>query len=204
MLDQATTMRKRLVLLLTLAAFASPACHVAPPPASAEPPPASVQRPDHVLDVLGVREGLTVADVDCGAGSFLVQLSKRVGPRGRVWATVLTPERLAVLRKDLEAKGITNVVPILATPDDTKLPHRTFDLVLLVDAYHELTKPSVVLSQISASLAPGGRLALVEDRGEDPNASLAQLQKELEVSGWSFLESDESLTRRRIVTFVPR
>ena len=170
-----------------------------------------VQRPEHVLDVLDVHEGQTVADVGCGSGYFTVHLSRRVGPRGRVFATDLQPEMLALLKKKTDAQKITNVVPLLATEDDAKLPKGALDLVLLVDVYHELPKPVLTLAQLREALAPGGRLALVEYRAEDPKVAikpehkmtLAQIRKELEVNGWLFLASDESLPEQRIVTFRP-
>jgi len=172
----------------------------------------ATQQPEHVLDVLAVREGQTVADVGCGTGYFTVHLSKRVGPRGRVYATDLQPQMLDLLGKRLRDKKITNVVPLQATPDDAKLPRAELDLVLLVDVYHELPNPPVTLAQIRRSLTPTGRLALVEYRAEDPKVAikpehkttLAQLRRELDANGWSFLASDESLPEQRIVTFEPR
>ena len=43
------------------------------------------------------------------------------------------------------------------------------DLVLMVDVYHELSQPQLMLRHIKASLKPGGRLVLLEYRKEDPN-----------------------------------
>jgi ubiquinone/menaquinone biosynthesis C-methylase UbiE len=167
-----------------------------------------VQRPVHVLDVLGVREGQTVADIGCGSGYFTVHLSHRVGARGKVYATDLQPEMLALLKKKTDKEKITNVVPVLATEDDAKLPEGALDLILLVDVYHELPKPAETLAQFKKALRPGGRLALVEYRAEDPKVeikpdhkmTLAQIKKELGESGWTFLDSDESLPQQRIVT----
>jgi predicted methyltransferase len=172
----------------------------------------AVQRPEHVLDVLGVREGQMVADVGCGSGYFTMHLAKRVAPTGRVYASDLQPEMLALLKKKTDAQRVTNVVPILATEDDAKLPKGALDLVLLVDVYHEVPKPPVTLAQLRDALKPTGRLALVEYRAEDPKVqikpehktTLAQLKKELGANGWTFLASDESLPEQRIVTFSAR
>jgi ubiquinone/menaquinone biosynthesis C-methylase UbiE len=171
-----------------------------------------VQKPEHVLDVLGAHEGQTVADVGCGSGYFTVHLAKRVGPRGRVYATDLQPEMLKLLAEKLAASKITNVTSVLATEDDAKLPPGSLDLVLLVDVYHEVPKPPVTLAQIRRSLAPGGHLALVEYRAEDPQVAikpehkmtLAQVKRELGANGFAFLASDESLPEQRVVTFAPR
>lgn len=167
----------------------------------------ATERPEHVLDVLALREGMTVADVGAGSGYFTVRMARRVGPTGRVLATDLQPEMLALLAK--RSVGLTNIMPILATPDDAKLPRGEVDLVLMVDVYHELPRPKETLAQIRTALKPGGRLALVEYRGEDPRVAikeehkmtLAQIRRELEANGFSFVASDESLPDQRIVQF---
>ena len=61
----------------------------------------STQQPEHVLDVLAVRDGQTVADIGCGSGYFTVHLARRVGPKGRVFATDLQQEMLDLLKKKL-------------------------------------------------------------------------------------------------------
>lgn len=165
------------------------------------------QKPEHVLDVLGVAAGQTVADVGCGSGYFTAHLSARVGPTGRVYATDLQQEMLDLLAK----RTLPNVTPKLATPDDAALPTGQLDLILLVDVYHELPKPPVSLAQFKKALKPTGKLALVEYRGEDPNVpikpehktTLEQLKRELTANQWKFVASDESLPQQRIVTFSP-
>jgi SAM-dependent methyltransferase len=171
----------------------------------------AVQEPEHVLDVLGVHEGQTVADIGCGSGYFTVHLAKRVGPRGHVVATDLQQEMLDLLSKKVAARKLTNVVPERASADDAKLPVGAIDIALLVDVYHELQNPPSTLAAIKRALAPEGRLALVEYRAEDPKLSirpehkttLAQLRRELSANDWTFVTSDESLPEQRIVVFRP-
>ncbi len=46
----------------------------------------SLQPPAKVLDVIGVRPGMTVAEIGAGRGRYAVQLAVRVGPGGKVYA----------------------------------------------------------------------------------------------------------------------
>lgn len=169
------------------------------------------QKPEHVLDVIGMHAGQTVADIGCGSGYFSLPMAKRVGPAGRVLATDLQPEMLALLAKKVDAAKVTNITPILATVDDAKLPLDAIDIVLFVDVYHELTHPMVTMRQVRDSLRDGGKVVLVEYRAEDPKVdirpehkmTLVQIKKELAAEGFSFVASDESLPKQRIVTFVP-
>lgn len=169
----------------------------------------ATEKPEHVLDVLAVRQGMTVADVGTGSGYFAVRVARRVAPTGRVLATDLQPEMLELLRAKTRAAKLTNVVPLLATESDAKLPRGQLDLVLMVDVYHELPHPAETLAQVRAALRPNGRLALVEYRGEDlavpikpdHKMTLRQIQKELTASHFVFVTSNESLPAQRIVVF---
>ena len=42
------------------------------------------------------------------------------------------------------------------------------DLLFMVDVYHELEFPYEVMTKVRAALKPGGRVALIEYRAEDP------------------------------------
>ena len=172
----------------------------------------ATEKPDHVLDVLSLREGDTVADVGAGSGYFTERLAKRVGPKGRVIATDLQPEMLAMVREKIRAKGLSNVETILASESNANLPPDAVDLVLMVDVYHELPQPAATLAQIKVALRKGGRLALVEYRAEDPTVAikeehkmtLLQIRRELETSGFTIGSVDESLPTQRVVIASPK
>ena len=161
------------------------------------------EQPEAVLDALKLRPTDTVADVGAGTGYFTLRLARRVK---QVIATDLQPEMLTALRSKITTSNISLRV---ATASDSGLPARCCDLVLLVDVYHELAEPESVLSSIRAALKPGGRLVLVEYRGEDPavaikpehKMTLAQIRKEL--ADWQFQTSMEFLPDQRVVVFTP-
>jgi ubiquinone/menaquinone biosynthesis C-methylase UbiE len=170
----------------------------------------TTEQPEHVLDVLGLKEGMNVADVGAGSGYFTVRIAKRIAPRGHVLATDLQPEMLDLLRAKVKEAKLTNVVPVLTTESDAKLPRGELDLVLMVDVYHEIPKPAQTLAQVRAALRTEGRIALVEYRGEDPDVpikpehktTLVQVRRELEANGFVFRSSDESLPQQRIIVFT--
>ena len=75
------------------------------------------------------------------------------------------------------SRGLANVKPVLATDDETGLPAATFDYVLMVDVYHELSDPVGALKAVRESLKPEGRLVLVEFREEDETVPILPLHK---------------------------
>jgi ubiquinone/menaquinone biosynthesis C-methylase UbiE len=166
------------------------------------------ERPEAVLDDLRIRPGAAVVDFGAGVGYFTLRLARRVGPEGRVLAVEVQEEMLAGLRRRAAAEGAANIECILATEDDPRLSPASADLVLMVDVYHELARPQPVMEAVRRSLRPGGRLALVEYRGEDPavpikplhRTTLRQMEAELHVLGFRVVEVKESLPHQRLIT----
>ena len=170
----------------------------------------ATEQPEKVLDALKIAPGSTVADIGAGTGYFSLRLAKRVGSQGRVLATDIQPQMLAMLSENMRAAGIRNIEPILCTPTDAKLPEGQLDLALMVDVYHELASPEETLTQVRRALKPDGRLVLVEYRGEDPNVpikpehkmTLVQVRSELEPMGFRLQEVFEFLVYQRVIVFV--
>ncbi len=167
------------------------------------------ERPEHVLDVLGVRRGMHVADFGAGSGYFTVRLARRVGATGCVYAVDMQREMLALLAKK-KARESLPIELVLAEPSLPSLPDGSVDLVLMVDVYHELERPDLTLAQLRRALRPGGRLALVEYRAEDEalaikpehKMSLRQIRLEMNAAHYRVLSVDESLPRQRIVVLA--
>ena len=168
------------------------------------------ERPEEVLDALGIQPGMVVADIGAGTGYFALRLARRVGKQGKVIATDVQPEMIATLHGRASAAGLDNVDVRVVTDTDAKLPAAQVDLALLVDVYHELGDPAATMKQVRTALKPTGRLVLVEYRGEDPavpiraehKMTLAQVRRELEPMGFRFVESMEFLPVQRIIVFV--
>ena len=132
---------------------------------------AEAEKPELVLAAMELREGMTVAEIGAGTGFFSRRLAKAVGPAGKVYAVDIQPEMLDLLKKYAAKEGITNIIPVLGTETDPKLPAHGIDRILLADVYHELQKPEAMLARIRDSLAPGGTVTLVEYRLEGDTAS---------------------------------
>jgi SAM-dependent methyltransferase len=169
------------------------------------------ERPDRAIEALRLRPGAVVADLGAGSGYFTVRLARRVGPSGRVFAADIQPEMLSLLRTRLQREALSNVELVQSVEDNPRLPPRTFDLILMVDVYHELARPQVILSKLLASLKPTGRLVLLEYRKEDPTVpirpehkmSVAEARLEVEAGGFQLDRVDSRLPRQHILIFRP-
>jgi ubiquinone/menaquinone biosynthesis C-methylase UbiE len=119
------------------------------------------QKPDLLMDALRVGEGSVVADVGAGGGWFTVRLARRVGPNGTVYAQDVQPQMLEAIGRRVQREGYRNVKPVRGEADDPKLPSGALDAALIVDSYHEFANPVALLSNLAASLKPGGRVGIV-------------------------------------------
>jgi ubiquinone/menaquinone biosynthesis C-methylase UbiE len=174
---------------------------------------AEQEKPEVVIQAMQIREGMSVADIGAGTGFFTRRLAKAVGTTGKVYAEDIQPEMIDLLKKDMETEGIKNVVPVLGTETEAKLPAHGVDRVLLVDVYHEFQKPEPMLASIRESLAPGGTVILVEYRLEGDTAShinikhrmsVEQVLSEWNAAGFELANRIESLPSQHIFVFSAR
>jgi precorrin-6B methylase 2 len=115
-----------------------------------------------LVDVLGLKPGMTIADIGAGFGAWTTRFSRWIGPSGRVYATDIGAPQLAQLRQSVEKEKLTNVTVIEGAVASTNLPAGCCDAILIRDAYHHLTEPDAILRSFAAALKPGGRLAVVD------------------------------------------
>jgi ubiquinone/menaquinone biosynthesis C-methylase UbiE len=169
------------------------------------------EQPSRAIAALDIKPGQVVADVGAGSGYYTVRLAKQVGPIGRVFATDIQQEMLDLLKKRLARERLDNVELILATEVDPRLPAGQLDLILMVDVYHELSRPQEVLRRLRTSLKPDGRLVLVEFRKEsawvpireEHKMSVKEARMELEAEGYRFDRVIDILPWQHILVFRP-
>ena len=169
------------------------------------------ERPDVMVQELGLTPGMTVADIGAGSGYLSRRMARQVAP-GKVYAVDVQPEMVGLL-KDLAAQpGMGNIVPTQGTVTDVKLPTNSIDLAILVDVYHELEFPYEVIQSLIRALKPGGRLVFVEYRLEDPNVpikalhrmSVAQVRREMNPLPVVWDHTSERLPIQHIIVFRRR
>ena len=125
------------------------------------PDRAAWQKPDQIMDALGVADGSKVADIGAGAGWFTIQLARRVGPNGTVYAEDIQRQMLEAIRRRVSREGLQNVQTVLGTGTNANLPARALDAILVVDVYPEVDERVVFLRNLSVALKPNGRIGVV-------------------------------------------
>ena len=165
-----------------------------------------------MIRLLKIQPGQTVGDIGAGTGYLTRRLAREVGSRGKVYAVDIQPEMLEILDQKLRGESITNVVPILGTLTDPKLPPASLDMILMVDVYHEFSHPFEMTTAMVRALKPGGRLIFVEFRKEEAwipiktvhKMSEAQVRKEMSYHPLEWTETLKELPIQHVIVFKRR
>ena len=117
---------------------------------------------ERVMDRLGIKAGLRVADIGAGLGYYTARLARRLGPGSTIYATDVSADYLARLESRLARDRITGVVVVLGLPRDPKLPPAAVDVAILSHVYHEIENPYEFFHRLQPSLAPGARVGIID------------------------------------------
>lgn len=168
------------------------------------------ERTDVLLEALALAPGEVVADIGAGSGYFSWRMAQKVGAKGLVYAVDIQQEMLDLLMSQMRRRQVGEIVrPVLGTVQDPKLPEASVDTILLVDVYHEFDFPYEMTQAMIRALKPGGRLVLVEYRGEDPAVPIkrlhkmteAQVRREMAAQPVVFEKNNPALPRQHILIF---
>ena len=117
---------------------------------------------EQVMQLAGVRPGMSVADVGAGEGYYTVRLARVVGPRGRVLAEDIVPQVRDELSDRVQRERLDNVAVKLGTAENPMLPTASFDRLFLVHMYHEVQSPYAFLWHLRDGVKPDGLVVVVE------------------------------------------
>jgi ubiquinone/menaquinone biosynthesis C-methylase UbiE len=168
------------------------------------------EQPEKAIAELNLKPGMTVGDVGAGTGFYSLRVAKAILPGGVVYANDIQGGMLERIEANAAAQHLTNVITVLGTETDPRLPVLKLDLVLLVDVYHEFSRPRRMLDRIHDSLKPSGRLVLLEFRKEDPavpirpehKMSVEEVKAEVTPQGFEFEKVVDSLPWQHIIFFT--
>ncbi|MDM9385406.1 class I SAM-dependent methyltransferase [Chlorogloeopsis sp. ULAP01] len=166
------------------------------------------EQPSKIVTALNLKPTDIVADIGAGTGYLSFRIASQL-TQGKVLAVDIQPEMLDIIDFLKKENNITNVEPVLATATNPNLAPASIDLALMVDAYHEFEYPQQIMQAISKALKPGGRVVLVEYRGENPfifikalhKMTQKQVKKEMQAVGLVWRQTKNFLPQQHFMVF---
>jgi SAM-dependent methyltransferase len=164
------------------------------------------QKPDEVVRALKLAPGAAVADIGAGTGYFAVRLA-RAAPQGRVYGVDASADMVKYLAERAQREGLGNVTAVQAGARSANLP-APVDLALLVDVYHHIDDRVEYFRGLRGSLAPGGRVAIIDFRPESRRGPRHKLPastvlEEMKRAGYALTERHEFLPDQYFIVFAP-
>jgi ubiquinone/menaquinone biosynthesis C-methylase UbiE len=160
-----------------------------------------IQPTARIMDTLGIRPGMVVAEIGAGNGRFAVRVAARVGDAGRVYANDIDPEALEFMRNRCSRENLQNITVVKGSLTDPMLPPARMDLIYVINSYEHFDDPVTILENAAPALKPGGILAIIAtDPNKAPDARghsvpLEVVLRDASIAGFEIL---------RMATFLPR
>ncbi|MDP6494409.1 MAG: arsenite methyltransferase [Dehalococcoidia bacterium] len=108
----------------------------------------------------GLKAGECVLDLGSGGGIDCFLAARQVGPKGHVIGLDMTPDMLALARRNAKTLGISNVEFVEGYIEDIPLPEASVDVVISNCVVCLSPDKEAVAREAFRVLSPGGRLHL--------------------------------------------
>ena len=170
------------------------------------------QKPHEVLTALNLKPGEVIADIGAGSGYFTFPIAHHLGPEGKVYAVDVSPDMILHLNRRIRDLKTTNVVSVLADPDDPLLPEQSVNRFFICDVWHHVESPSKYLGMIKKMLKPGGQVIMIDFHKKElpfgpPMAmkiAREDLVKQMESNGFRLANEHSFLPYQYFLVFVPK
>ena len=170
------------------------------------------QKPHEVLAALNLKPGEVIADIGAGSGYFTFRLSRFVGAKGKIYAVDVSPDMIRHINRRIRELKTTNVVSILADPDDPLLAEPSINRFFICDVWHHVENPSKYLATMKKTLKPGGEIVMIDFHkkempvGPPPQMKIARedLIKQMESNGFRVAKEHTFLPYQYFLVFTPK
>lgn len=145
---------------------------------------------ERVMDILGITEDKSVADIGAGSGWFTVRAARRVAPGGQVFAVEINQEYIDHINGRAKTEKLANIKTILGKTDDPMLPVNSVDAVLVLKTYHEIAEPVKLMKKLKGAMRSGGLIGIIDrdGNGADHGLDAETVIKEMRSAGFKLKE----------------
>ena len=158
------------------------------------------QDPEKIFSAIGLSPSMVFVDIGCGEGYFALPAARLVGPGGKVCATDINADSVAVLREHAAKEGIVNLSAEAKAAEETVICEGCADIVFFGIDLHDFADPGTVLLNAKKMLKPSGRLVDLDWKDEpmelgppkEKRFSVHKAQAMIESAGFRILSVNDA------------
>jgi ubiquinone/menaquinone biosynthesis C-methylase UbiE len=131
----------------------------------------SILNPLEVMEQVEIKAGSVAADFGSGSGYFALELAKRVGDKGKVYAVDVLPTALESVRSLAKMRGFLNVETRWANLEKTStLDNASCDFILAANVFFQVDAKfwPAIIKEITKVLKPGGQTLFIDWKKDSP------------------------------------
>lgn len=173
------------------------------------------QKPAQVVDALGLKPGMSVADLGAGSGYFTRRFVEAVAETGKVYVIDVEPEALKYVEDSLvHMHRPFDAEFILARPDNPKIPVESVDMIFVCNTYHHLEDRTAYFRNARSSLKPDGRIVIIDYYHDDRSGELGfpkghlvardKVVEEMTGAGYRLANEHTFLPKQYFLEFAPQ
>jgi ubiquinone/menaquinone biosynthesis C-methylase UbiE len=129
---------------------------------------------DALIEMAGIRPGMRVLDLACGAGTQTIEAARRVGPHGSVVAVDISPTMLEHVRRNAVEADLRNIETLECAAEDLAGTLAPFDASICRLGLMLFPSPRGALKAVQSVLKPGARFAALVFTAPANNAFMAR------------------------------
>ena len=153
--------------------------------------------PEKTLAIIDVKPDSDFLDLACGTGNYTIEIAKKIGEKGTVYAIDLWQEGIEALTREIDIKGIKNIKTIIADiRNELPLEDNSIDACLMATILHDLSKSDQksTVQEVARVIKPNGMLNIIEfkkmDRGPGPPMEIRMEEEDIKalVTQYGFIK----------------
>ena len=158
------------------------------------------------MDVIGLRQGMTVGEAGASYGYFTFKMSRRVGPTGVVYANDIDAGALRTIEQRSASLKVGNIKTVLGEVADPRFPRSDLDLIVVFDCLFEFSGQASWMQNARKYLKPGGRLVIVDpDRSKMASEhflSRQQVRDFAKQAGYDVVPVDDAFLKTHMIVVL--
>jgi len=127
--------------------------------------------PETIIEEIGIKEGMKIADFGCGAGYFTIPMAKIVEEKGKIYALDILKTALESVKSKAKLEGLLNVMGVqsnLEVLGGSKLQDESIDLALLANILFQSSKKADIVKEVKRILKKDGGMVVIEWKEKQP------------------------------------